>query len=487
MMKIRYFSVCLIAMLAIQPGVWSQAEVYEQELAQPEANDDLPLIGEIPVEDMVQDRQQLQRQIQQLQQQVQRQNRMSNVLPRSEPSNRRSTASGGFSGGGGFGVESFYGGRTVPDLPAIDWEKDANVQIRVFQMQHAPVEAILPIMQKLFSGKLNISMHPSNRSLIVVGDESGFKLFEDVLRTLDTEPIAPEPIQTADMAVRVYAIENQALSDNDDKVVEEFSMVVTALEELEIENLFTLNDDAFEITRLSRTPNEKTYQLYGVGFEKGAALRLRDKIVQLGGLKITVDQIEAREPSQTMQPSRIEIPQNVQGTLKSLLGNALYVTGYWFGNTSMPGTVEAPLGDWKLVMESADGQDEGFRLDVSVFEQGGGNRPMSGIGIRAPVSFKSSSGTGMMGGMGGGTGVEMNKTTGAAPFTFSSGEKDSLILRNAVTGRIGRPIIIGYNRRDNGQNRLGALVIIPEREFGGGSANQQDAGIFDSIYDQNAK
>ncbi|MBZ0256264.1 hypothetical protein K8I31_09390, partial [bacterium] len=53
-------------------------------------------------------------------------------------------------------------------------------------------------------------------------------------------------------------------------------------------------------------------------------------------------------------------------------------------------------------------------------------------------------------------------------FVFSTGEKNTLILRNAVTGRIGRPIIIGYNRSESGKVRLGALLIIPEREFGGG-------------------
>lgn len=91
---------------------------------------------------------------------------------------------------------------------------------------------------------------------------------------------------------------------------------------------------------------------------------------------------------------------------------------------------------------------------------------------------------------------------------FSPSEKNSLILQNAVTERIGRPIIIGYNRRENSQNRLGALVIIPEREFGGGGgmsdmgmggmggmdfgggiggANQQDAGAFNSMFEQSAK
>ena len=527
MMKIRYFSVCLIAMLAVQQGVWSQADdaqryqevidvlaqavAVEPELAQPEASDDLPLIGEIPVEGMVKDRQQIQRQIQQLQQQVQRQNQMINVLPRREPSNGRSDVSGGFGGGGygggGFGVESYYGGRAVPDLPAIDWEKDANVQIRVFQMQHAPVEAILPIMQKLFSGKLNISMHPSNRSLIVVGDESGFKLFEDVLNTLDTEPIEPEPIQTSDMALRVYAIENQSLASNDDKVLERFIIEIDGKEGLNINKLFSLTDASFSINSLNHV-KENTYVIEMLGYEKGISGRACSLIEEELDVTAILNQVDIMGAAENLNLQTIPIPSSVQPTLKNLLGNTLHVTGYWFGNTSMPGTVEAPLGDWKLILNSADGQDDGFRLDVSVFEQGGGNRsttgsrvtssnktPSSGIGIRAPSFHKTlSGGSGMMGGSGFSMGHSMdmgfsgNNASNANPYMSSLSENNSLILQNAVTGRIGRPIIIGYNRRDNGQNRLGALVIIPEREFGGGigGANQQDAGAINSIFEQSA-
>jgi hypothetical protein len=38
------------------------------------------------------------------------------------------------------------------------------------------------------------------------------------------------------------------------------------------------------------------------------------------------------------------------------------------------------------------------------------------------------------------------------------------ILSNALQGRIGKPIVIGYNRQAYGTRKMGALVVLPEAE-----------------------
>lgn len=459
-MKIRLFSISLIVLLFVQPGAYAQLDTNDAR-----ANEVIELLAQAvtqPAESVEQSKEDLLRQQQDLRRQIETlQRMMADQQRKNEDVQRRDEAR---SLRGNFFQPSSdrfspWNGQVVidtDDLPAIDWEKDADAQIRVFPLQYAPVEQILPMMQKLFSGKLNIFPHPTNQGLIVVGDESGFKLFESVLKTLDTPPIEADPIETADMALRVYAIENQPLP-NDDKVVEDFSMEIISDRSVNLSDIYSLNDESYEISRLIGDPDNNSFQLIGVGFEKGAALKLQERVSHIDGLKVSIKQIEANDASRSTEPSKVEIPVNVQGTLRSLLGDGLYVTGYWFGNTSMPGTVEAPLGDWKLVMESADGQDDGFRLDVSVFENRTGftfNPP------RPPNPNLQGEGNGQSDDLiWNGEGFSRRRYVGLS---------EQLILRNAVTGRIGRPIIIGYNRSESGKVRLGALLIIPEREFGGG-------------------
>jgi len=42
--------------------------------------------------------------------------------------------------------------------------------------------------------------------------------------------------------------------------------------------------------------------------------------------------------------------------------------------------------------------------------------------------------------------------------------RPATILSNAVQGKIGKPIIIGYNRQAYGTRKMGALVVLPEAE-----------------------
>ncbi|MBZ0254861.1 hypothetical protein K8I31_02280, partial [bacterium] len=402
-MKIRLFSIGLIALLYTQPGANAQVvtndaraneviELLAQAVTQPAES------VEQSKEDLLRQQQDLRRQIETLQRMMADQQRKKEDVQRLDEarslrSNNAPSSSDRFS--------TWHGQAVIEtqDLPAIDWEKDADAQIRVFPLQYAPVEQILPMVQKLFSGKLNIFRHPTNQGLIVVGDESGFKLFEEVLRTLDTKPLEPEPIQTADMALRVYAIENQPLQDADKIAVERFVLEIDGEGNLNINRLLSLTNASFSIDSLNQV-KENTYVVEMHGYEKGISGKVCTLIEEELGVPVSLKQVDVKGETDELNLQSIPIPSNVQPTLKNLLGSNLYVTGYWFGNTSMPGTVEAPLGDWKLVMESADGQDDGFRLDVSVFSNQGGGQQMSNFSMPPRSGSSGASAPAMSGGSG---------------------------------------------------------------------------------------
>jgi hypothetical protein len=43
-------------------------------------------------------------------------------------------------------------------------------------------------------------------------------------------------------------------------------------------------------------------------------------------------------------------------------------------------------------------------------------------------------------------------------------ERNDEILSNTIRAKIGKPVIIGYNRESYGTRKMGAMVIVPEED-----------------------
>jgi hypothetical protein len=44
-------------------------------------------------------------------------------------------------------------------------------------------------------------------------------------------------------------------------------------------------------------------------------------------------------------------------------------------------------------------------------------------------------------------------------------ERANEILSNTIRAKVGKPIIIGYNRESYGTRKMGAMVIVPEADI----------------------
>ncbi len=121
------------------------------------------------------------------------------------------------------------------------------------------------------------------------------------------------------------------------------------------------------------------------------------------------------------------LPPQLQEHLRKFLGDEIQTVGYWFGSLSFPGEIKAPIGPWMLELKARSdyrtNQARDLLLEIEV------NR-------ESRVLFMPS----------------------------------TRILSNSVQGRIGKPIIIGYNRDSYGTRTMGAMVILPESD-----AAQSDA------------
>jgi hypothetical protein len=105
----------------------------------------------------------------------------------------------------------------------------------------------------------------------------------------------------------------------------------------------------------------------------------------------------------------------LQAHIRSLLGEKIQTVGYWFGSLSLPGEAMVPIGLWLLTLEiETSGADE--------------------LECRIEVNQERTDGEFMQ------------------------------VIGNRIQAKIGKPIIIGYNRDRCGTRTMGALVIVAEED-----------------------
>jgi len=120
-----------------------------------------------------------------------------------------------------------------------------------------------------------------------------------------------------------------------------------------------------------------------------------------------------------------QLPEQLQKHIEKLLGDDIRTVGYWFGNSSVPGNVEAPIGPWILTLRLDTESDHMLELNVEVKVPG-----------------------------------EMHRFD-----TRLGRERSNEIFSNTIRAKIGKPIIIGYNRESYGTQKMGAMLIVPEVEM----------------------
>ena len=116
------------------------------------------------------------------------------------------------------------------------------------------------------------------------------------------------------------------------------------------------------------------------------------------------------------------LPTQMQKHIQKFLGENIVTVGYWFGSSSVPGEVEAPIGPWTFQLELSLESDRTLELRVEV------------------EALKERS--------------DFDRQLGR--------ERSDEILSNHILVKVGKPIIIGYNRQSCGTRKMGAMVILPQ-------------------------
>ena len=119
-----------------------------------------------------------------------------------------------------------------------------------------------------------------------------------------------------------------------------------------------------------------------------------------------------------------QLPEQIKKHIINFLGKDIQTVGYWFGSSSVPGEIEAPIGPWKLNLSLEPESDNTLELRIEVEQP------------REMYRFDRQLGR----------------------------DRDDEILSNTMKTKIGKPIIIGYNRQSYGTRKMGAMVILMEAD-----------------------
>lgn len=388
--------------------------------------------------------------------------------------------------------------------------------VTIIQLNHADPRDMRSLLEQILnlsrSGS-RIIANPNTASLIVSAPENLTTKVRDLVTQLDVEPTAPTAPPVQSIAVRAYAIEAGGPTEQEGayKITVQYQVSRENVDAAQIvipradfESLARKHNirlvsvvPSFEVGIVddSAQGTNITYRLTGItdnpkNFKTMQFEEFSGKDYDLNAMVLE----EKRISDNATHIPNVPEPKFITPILDKLLGEQRTMTGYWFGNTTLPGECSVPLGFWQMSLIFTDtnrgngvsAQNSPFQLQASVFENTDSSTVWNNDGSSA-VFLRSTPGTHpqqqppavfLPAAPSPGQAMEgssMIQDDNHPDFTSTDNNgrthyrvirsPGKTILRNTVSGRMGQPIIIGYTRNTDSGPRLGALVIIPENDF----------------------
>jgi len=296
---------------------------------------------------------------------------------------------------------------------------------QIFTLKYFPVEDLEHLIENIFSidrGKVHTDL--SSNRLILQATENQMLNVISLIEELDVPASEIKGGHAADNLVyRVFMFEIP--SENQD--LKPFSMILripSVLPSAELLQLAILqNIQVSDFLIIDERDSENDILIQGKAPSNESIKQMVQAITpsQIKELRWDDDETFTRN-IEAAHYSRL--PAQIQNHIQKFLGENIVTVGYWFGNSSVPGEVEAPIGPWMFHLELSPESDRTLELRVEVEER-----------------------------------------EERSDFARRLGrEKSDEILSNRIQAKIGKPIIIGYNRSSYGTRKMGAMVIIPEMD-----------------------
>ncbi len=286
----------------------------------------------------------------------------------------------------------------------------------IVRVEHRPVRELISLLASLFDTRqVNIVVDEKTNRLIVRATQEHVEEIMSLVKDFDVEAAAAP--QNPPLVCRVYMLEIPPKDSN----LKPFAVVLrTTMTVTSPEVLNATKGDDLRIGRVLQSTEAgpqgaQQILIMGLAASDESVRRMIEAIPasQIADLKWDDDTFTAGVPAAQVA----QLPDSLQQHIRKFLGADVRTVGYWFGNLSSAGEVEAPIGLWTMRLTAKSAQASDLLLNVQVL-----HNPQ----YRQDV--------------------------------------ETLVLRNTVQARIGKPIIIGYNRDVYGTRTMGAMVILLEAD-----------------------
>ncbi len=341
-------------------------------------------------------------------------------------------------------VQTSRPARILPKPPTITAPTARSTQMRttILELEYADAADLAKLIATLFR---TTPVHVDRRlnRLVVSATPERLKSIEELVFEMDAgSPEASTPRDIQNLVYRVYMFEIAS----EDEGMKPFSMTLQASAQVPSHELLdATEDDGLQISEFLQSDhkvptlvdgNEIVREFLQDDPKVSTEILIQGKAASNGSLKSMVDRFPDSHitelkwddaetfTSEVAVAEFTQLPAEMQKHIAKFLGFGVQTVGYWFGNVSVPGEIEAPIGPWELSMSLEAESDRMLEIGISVVIPG-------------------------------------------QIYATKTGPRRSLshmILSNKIRTKIGKPIIIGYNRESYGTRKMGAMVIIPEAD-----------------------
>jgi len=304
---------------------------------------------------------------------------------------------------------------------------NGEMVMKIFELKYFPVDDLERFIADLFSinpDKVH-SDSRSNRLIIqaMTGQMNDIEALIEKLDVPDSQLAVSQDVQN--LVYRVYMFETSSGNEG----MKSFSMILRTKTHVSSQELLdAVADKDLQISEFLQSNDFDEPQveilIQGKAASNESLKRVVEKFPESHILELKWDDDETFT-NNIAAAQYTQLPDQMQKHIRKFLGDDIRTVGYWFGNSSVPGDVEAPIGPWILNLQFDIESDRMLELDVDV---------------KVPDEMH-----------------DFDRRLGR--------EHKYEILSNTIRAKIGKPILIGYNRESYGSRRMGAMVIVPEPDM----------------------
>ena len=304
------------------------------------------------------------------------------------------------------------------------------MEVRIIELKYARAVDMSAMIYDVF--RIQVHFDERLNRLIVNATKEEVKSIMSVIAEMDVPgPKASTPRDTQNLVYRIYMFEIASR----DRGMKPFSMILrTSTHVTSQELLDAAADKDLQISEFLQSNDFDVPQveilIQGKAASNESLRHMVEKFPDSHIMELKWDDDETFT-NKIAAAHYTQLPEQMQKHITKFLGDDIRTVGYWFGNLSVPGAVEAPIGPWTLKLMLDTESDRMVQLQVDV----------EAVGEIEQIGEE----------------------------TWR--QQNDEILSNTIRAKIGKPIIIGYNRKSYGTRKMGAMVIVPEAD-----PVQSDAG-----------